>query len=155
ARELHDTLLQSFHGIMFRLQAVRNMLPARTDEAILTLDAAILTTEHAIGEGRDAIQDLRSAPSVQTDLGQTLARFAKELGDAETSREVPTFRVTVEGEVHLLSPILHDEVCRIARELIRNAFRHARARRVEAEIRYDDQMFCLRIRDDGTGVDAQ
>ena len=27
ARELHDTLLQSFHGLMFRFQAVRNMLP--------------------------------------------------------------------------------------------------------------------------------
>jgi len=140
---------------MFRLQAVRNMLPARTDEAIQTLETAILTTEQAIGESRDAVQDLRSAPPVQRDLGPALAAFAKELGDPEASRGLPTFRVTVEEEVHVLSPILHDEVCRIARELIRNAFRHACARRIEAEIRYDDQMFCLRIRDDGTGVDAQ
>src|SRR5262249_10653428 len=29
ARELHDTLLQSFHGLMFRFQAARNMLPRR------------------------------------------------------------------------------------------------------------------------------
>ena len=88
ARELHDTLLQSFHGIMFRLQAVRNMLPARTDEAIQTLDTAILTTEQAIAESRDAIQDLRSAPSVQRDLGQALATFAKELGDPETKPRI-------------------------------------------------------------------
>ena len=27
APELHDTLLQSFHGLMFRFQAVRNILP--------------------------------------------------------------------------------------------------------------------------------
>jgi signal transduction histidine kinase/ligand-binding sensor domain-containing protein len=153
ARELHDTLLQSFHGIMFRLQAVRNMLPARTNEAIQTLDTAILTTERAIAEGRDAIQDLRSGS--QRDLGQALATFAKEVGGPETTPDLPTFRVTVEGEPHLLSPVLHDEVCRIARELIRNAFRHARAHRIEADIRYADHLFCLRIRDDGTGVDPQ
>lgn len=153
ARELHDTLLQSFHGIMFRLQAVRNMLPGRMDEAIQTLDTAILTTERAIAEGRDAIQDLRSGP--QRDLGQALATFAKEVGGLETTRDLPTFRVTVEGGPHLLSPSLHDEVCRIARELIRNAFRHAHAHRIEADIRYDDHFFWLRIRDDGTGVDPQ
>jgi signal transduction histidine kinase/ligand-binding sensor domain-containing protein len=152
ARDLHDTLLQSFHGIMFRLQAVRNMLPGRTEQAIFALDTAILKTEQAIADGRDAIQDLRSAPSRQTDLGHEIAIFAKELGGPEPNQDSPTFRVTVEGEPQLLSPILHDEVCRIARELVRNAFRHARARRIEADIRYDPHLFCLRIRDDGTGI---
>ncbi len=45
ARELHDTLLQSFHGLLFQFQAVRNMLPQRTDEAMKTLDGAITATE--------------------------------------------------------------------------------------------------------------
>jgi signal transduction histidine kinase len=154
ARELHDTLLQSLHGLMFRFQAVRNMLPGRTDEAIHTLDGAILRTEQAIAESRDAIQDLRSE-SGERDLGRALATFVKELAGPETSQDCPMFRVTVEGEPHLLSPTLYDEVCRIARELIRNAFRHGRARRIEAEIRYDDSLFCLRIRDDGTGIDPK
>jgi len=153
ARELHDTLLQSLHGLMFRFQAVRNMLPARTDEAIHTLDGAILSTEQAIAESRDAIQDLRSESAGERDLGRALATFVKELTGSEASQDVPMFRVTVEGEPHLLSPAFYDEVCRIARELLRNAFRHARARRIEAEIRYDDSLFCLRVRDDGTGID--
>ena len=33
ARDLHDTLLQSFHGLLFRFQAARNMLPNRPEEA--------------------------------------------------------------------------------------------------------------------------
>src|SRR5262249_28148951 len=33
ARELHDTLLQSFHGLVFRFQAAINMLPDRPVEA--------------------------------------------------------------------------------------------------------------------------
>jgi signal transduction histidine kinase/streptogramin lyase len=153
ARELHDTLLQSLHGLMFRFQAVRNMLPGRTDEAIQTLDGAILRTEQAIAESRDAIQDLRSQSAGERDLGRALASFVKELVGPETSQVSPTFRITVEGEPHRLSPTLHDEVCRIASELIRNAFRHAHARRIEAGIRYEETLFCLRVRDDGTGVD--
>src|SRR5271154_1233460 len=42
---------------------------------------------------------------------------------------------------------------RIAVEALRNAFRHAQARQVEVEIRYDDEQFRLRVRDDGKGMD--
>jgi signal transduction histidine kinase len=49
--------------------------------------------------------------------------------------------------------MVQDEVYRIAREVLRNAFRHARARQIEAEIRYDDRSLRLRIRDDGKGID--
>jgi len=38
---------------------------------------------------------------------------------------------------------------------LRNAFQHAQASRIEAEIRYDDREFRLRIRDDGKGVDSR
>jgi len=40
----------------------------------------------------------------------------------------------------------------MAREILSNAFRHARARRIEAEVRYDDGHVRVRIRDDGTGI---
>ena len=59
ARELHDTLLQSFQGLMFSFQAARNLLPGRTEEAIRTLDGAIREGDEAVAEGRDAIQNLR------------------------------------------------------------------------------------------------
>ena len=43
---------------------------------------------------------------------------------------------------------------KIAAEALRNAFRHAQARQVEVEIRYDKEQFRLRVRDDGKGIDA-
>jgi signal transduction histidine kinase len=52
-----------------------------------------------------------------------------------------------------LSPLLQDEVYRIAREILRNAFHHAHASRIEAEIAYDRQFYRLRIRDNGKGID--
>ena len=51
-----------------------------------------------------------------------------------------------------MSPTLQDEVYRIGREVLRNAFRHAHARHIEAEIRYDKRDLRLRIRDDSEGL---
>jgi ligand-binding sensor domain-containing protein/signal transduction histidine kinase len=151
ARELHDTLLQSFHGVMFQFQAARNMLRQEPEKAAQALDDAILATEEAIGEGRDAIRGLRHQP---VDLARLLNVTGKELA-AKTNESSPTFRVVVEGEPRTLEPMLQDEVYRIAREVIRNAFRHALAHRIEAEVRYDEQGVRLRVRDDGKGIDKE
>jgi signal transduction histidine kinase/streptogramin lyase len=156
ARELHDTLLQSFHGSLFRFQAARNMLPRRPEEAIQVLDSAITRADEAIAEGRAAIQNLRYEPSAHSDLEHLVIAIGQELEDSEAANHEPAnFRVTVEGKRQPLSPILQDEVYRIARELLRNAFQHAQARHIEAEIQYDDRLLRLRIRDDGKGMDPK
>jgi ligand-binding sensor domain-containing protein/signal transduction histidine kinase len=161
ARELHDTLLQSFHGLLFRFQAARNMLPRRPEEAIQALDTAITRAEEAIAEGRGAIQGLRPELATTRDLAHLLTATGQELaGGSPDARQhekghSPAFRVTEEGERQTLSPILQDEVYRIARELLRNAFLHANAHKIEAEIRYDYARLRLRIRDDGKGIDPR
>jgi signal transduction histidine kinase/ligand-binding sensor domain-containing protein len=156
ARELHDTLLQSFHGLMFRFQAARNMLPRRPEAALEVLDEALERTEQAIEEGRNAIQDLRSETAAHRHLEHLLAAMGQQL---ESSQDVDcdpaSFRLTVEGERRNLFPVLEDEVYRIACELLRNAFLHAQARQIEAEIRYEDSLLRLRIRDDGKGIDPK
>jgi signal transduction histidine kinase/ligand-binding sensor domain-containing protein len=156
ARELHDTLLQSLHGLMFRFQAARNMLPRRPEEAMQALDGAIARTEQAIAESRGAILDLRSETVAQSDLAELLTAMGQELAAFEdANRDGPVFRVIVEGERRRLSPILQAEVYGIARELLRNAFQHASAHQIEAEIRYEDHLFRLRVRDDGKGIDPK
>ena len=154
ARDLHDTLLQSFHGLMFRFQAARNMLPGRPEQAMQALDGAIARTEQAITEGRGAIGDLRSEPAAQSDLAELLTAMGQELAAFEDANgNGPLFRVIVEGERRRLSPILQEEVYWIARELLRNAFQHAHANQIEAEIRYEGHRFRMRVRDDGKGID--
>jgi signal transduction histidine kinase len=157
ARELHDTLLQSFHGLMFRFQAARNMLPRRPDEAIQALDSALERTEQAIVEGRDAIHDLRASTVATNELAQAVTALGKEMSHELASQGSvhgsAKFHVVVEGPPRDLHPILRDEVYAIAREAVRNAFRHARARNIEAQITYNASSFQLRIRDDGKGID--
>ena len=155
ARELHDTLLQSFHGLLLRFQAATNLLPERPAEARKTLESAIDQAAQAITEGRDAVQGLRSSTVVASDFALTINTLGQELASGETNANATEFHVEVEGTPQNLHPILRDEVYRIAGEAMRNAFRHAQAQRIEVEIRYDVRQLRLRVRDDGKGIDAK
>ena len=147
ARELHDTLLQSFQGLMLRFQVIDELLPpGKAKEA---LEKALERGDQAIVEGRDAVHDLRSSTVITNDLADAV----KALGDELAAEDSATFRVVVEGSPRNLHPILRDEIYRIAREAVRNAFSHARAREIEAELTYGEGLLRLRIRDDGRGMD--
>ena len=153
ARELHDTLLQSLHALLLRFQSASNILPARPDEAKVRLDGAIEQASNAITEGRDAVHQLRSSGLTATDLAESIGNFGKELLGNLSSDNLPEFQVQVEGAARALSPAVRDEAYRIAAEALRNAIRHANARRIEVEIRYDREQLRLRIRDNGKGID--
>jgi ligand-binding sensor domain-containing protein/signal transduction histidine kinase len=153
ARELHDSLLQGFQGLMFRLQAVRNLLPGRASEAVQALDIALERGDKAIAEGRDTVSDLRQSIVGESDIAQALAALAEELAPQSGHGAVPGVRVLVEGEQKELNPMVRDEIYRIGREALRNAFRHAKAQKIEAEITYGDSEFLLHVRDDGNGID--
>jgi len=153
ARELHDTLLQSFHSLLLRFQAVSNLLPA--GEAKERLDGAIEQAAEAITEGRDAVHELRSSTVTTSDLAEAIGALGDELAAEKGSQNSPVFRVHVEGMARSIDPMLRDEVYRIVAEGLRNAFRHAEARRIEVEIHYDERELRLRLRDDGKGMDAR
>jgi signal transduction histidine kinase len=80
-----------------------------------------------------------------------LSAVANEL----TGEGTAIFDLAVEGGPRELHPIIRDEICRISREALRNAFKHAHARHIEAEISCGEATFRLRIRDDGAGIPAQ
>jgi signal transduction histidine kinase len=154
ARELHDTLLQSFQALMLHFQAVNDLLPS--GKAKEAFERALDRADQAIVESREAIQNLRSSTTVTNDLAQAIAALGEELACAHDSeRASPTFRVSIEGRARDLHPILRDDVYRIAREALRNAFHHAEASKIEADIAYGERLLRLRIRDDGKGIDPK
>ncbi len=158
ARDLHDTLLQSFHGLILRFQAVRDMLPEEPEAAGEALGSVIDRAAAAVTEGRDAVQALRGEEELDN-LGESLAMIDREFrSEAQGSEQLELetrYRVLVEGTPRRLHPVVRDDVYRIALEAVRNAFRHAHARQVELDIRYDDGAFRIRVRDDGGGIDPQ
>src|SRR5271157_2577888 len=152
ARELHDTHLQSAHGVLLRFQTVSQLLPDRPMEAKEKLDSAIEQTASFVTEARDEVQGLRDSTLQGNDLALAISTLGQELG-TDSAHQRPVFRVAVEGEARNLHFILRDEIYKIAAEALRNAFRHSQARQIEVEIRYDNEQFRLRVRDDGKGID--
>jgi signal transduction histidine kinase len=155
ARDLHDTLLQSFHGVLLRFQAATIVLQDRPMDAKQQLEHAIDEAAQAITEGRNAVQNLRSATAAADDLAVAIGTLGRELAATQATDRTatpPVIDVSVEGTPRDLHPIVRDEVYRIAGEAVRNAFRHASAHRIEVDIRYDERRLRVRVRDDGQGI---
>jgi signal transduction histidine kinase len=153
ARELHDSLLQGFQGLMFQLQAVQELLPGRPRAAAEFLEAAMQTGDQAISEGREAVQNLRSSTFEDVDLATVLGALGADLPVGTEQQASPEYRVIVEGKPRDLNPDVRDDIYRFAREAVRNAYQHANARHIETEIIFREMDLSIRVRDDGIGVD--
>ncbi len=153
AQELHDTLLQGFLSASMQVHVAADCL-APESQAKPILTRALQLMGQVTEEGRNAVRGLRSTESVTLDLEQSFAFIQQELLLPQ-SRPPVAFRVIVEGERRALHPLLRDEVYKIGREALINAFRHAQARKIEVELNYASKRLRVLVRDDGSGIDPQ
>jgi signal transduction histidine kinase/ligand-binding sensor domain-containing protein len=150
ARDLHDTLLQGFQGLILRFHDAMMMIPER-EPARQRMEKALDRADEVMAEGRDRVVNLHASFEKSGDLSQSLAR----IGDEIASGSEVTVCVTVEGRVQKLDPVALDEIYCIGREAMMNAFRHSKGRSIEVEVDYAPWVFRLRIRDDGRGIDPK
>src|SRR5579872_2505040 len=150
AQDLHDTLLQGFLSVSMQLQAAVNDLPADSASRPRFHDL-IRLMERVLEEGRFAVQGLRRPQDPDSTLGQALAEIPTQLGLSPAA----SFRVVVEGRPRALRSGLCDEIYRISREAIINAYRHSRARNIETQIEYRATELRIAVRDNGCGIDRR
>jgi signal transduction histidine kinase len=149
ARELHDTLLQGVQGLILKFQDATEDIP-RDSAARRKMEEALDRADDVLIEGRDRVKDLRTSPSPSLDLPTAIGAMGEELAREHSNR----FNLSVDGTPRALAPIVQEEVVRIAREAMGNAFRHASATKIETEIIYHRADLRLRVRDDGRGIDS-
>jgi len=147
ARELHDTLLQGTQGLILRLHAASQRLPAH-DPLRAELETAMDLAEQAMAEGRERVRGLRGLVQQRQDLGTALL----QVRDEACGQHLPEVRLLVEGNPRPLLPHVAEELYMIGREALLNAFQHAAAEAVEIEVGYGRRQLHLRIRDDGRGL---
>jgi signal transduction histidine kinase len=150
AQDLHDTLLQGFLSASMQLSVANDQLPSewpakRLVGRVLELMAQVLD------EGRRAVSGLRAGGGSTVDLEQAFTRIPQEIGIEQTV----DFRVIVDGKPQPLHPIIRDEVYRIGREALVNAFRHSSAKSIEIELEYVAKQLRIIVRDDGCGIDEK
>jgi signal transduction histidine kinase/ligand-binding sensor domain-containing protein len=149
ARELHDTLLQSAQGLILLFQGFAGRLSS-TDATRGEMESALDHADRLLNEARDRVGDLRST-GLDTEIAHAISRVGAELFSAGSTG----FKVLTTGTPLLLSPIVADDICRIVREALTNALRHAGATHIEVEIAYETNQLRLRVRDDGKGIDPE
>jgi signal transduction histidine kinase len=148
AQELHDTLLQGFLSASMQLQVAADLLPDDSKSRPLVARTLQLM-QQVIEEGRNTVRGLRAAGSSGVTLETALSQIKREIDpDSRVN-----FQLVVEGRRRELHPMLQDEVYRIGREALINAFRHAHARNIEVELNFASDSFRLFVRDDGGGID--
>lgn len=151
AQELHDTLLQGFLSASMQLDVEVDQLPANSPVRS-RLGNVLELMRQVTEEGRNALRGLRSSNgSGSLNLEQAFSRMKQEVSAAE---EI-AFRVIVEGSSRPMHPVVRDEVYRIGREALVNAFRHARAKNIEVDVAYLASHLRILVRDDGCGIDPE
>ncbi len=150
ARDLHDTLLQGFLSASMQLHVATDQVSPETP-ARRQLNHILELMGHVIEEGRNSLKGLRSSQATSLDLEQAFSQIPRELSvEAQVD-----FRVVVDGRPRSLRPLLRDEVYRIGREALVNAFRHSHAKSVEMELEYSARQLRVLVRDDGCGIDPK
>ncbi|HJX89318.1 MAG TPA: sensor histidine kinase [Pyrinomonadaceae bacterium] len=147
AQDLHDTLLQGLLSASMQLHVADTLL--EKESAAKPLVSRVLELMgQVVEEGRNAVQGLRT-PTATLDLDQAFLQIHEE-----PSLEKPVdYKVVVEGTPKPLHPVIRDEVYRIGREAIVNAFLHSKASKIEVILEYNPKFVQLVVRDDGVGID--
>lgn len=150
ARELHDGVGPALASLNIRLRTACKLLDQDHPAAEEIKELAELA-QTSIQDIRRLIYDLR--PAVLDELGlvaalrEYVARYRKE-HNLEVALSLP------DGNGRLPAP-LETALFRIIQEALANVARHARARRVQVSLEWDDRQVCVRIADDGQGFDLE
>jgi signal transduction histidine kinase len=146
AREIHDTLAQSFVGVSVQLELATQLLAhQQIDAAKRQLDDTRAYVREGIAEARRTIWDLRAA-TAQNTLPTRLSRLAEQ-----SSSNGLVLKLNIGGTYRPLDAATESEVLRVAQEALTNINRHAQADAATIELRYDAARLALTITDDGQG----
>jgi len=149
AQDLHDTLLQGVLSASMQLHVANDQLSAASAAKPIVVRVLDLMG-HVIDDGRNTLRGLRSSGD-GSNLEQAFSQIPQELSVPQAI----DFRVLVEGQVQPLHPVIRDQVYRIGREAMANAFRHARATSIEVELEYANHQLRVLVRDNGCGIDPR
>jgi signal transduction histidine kinase/ligand-binding sensor domain-containing protein len=148
SREIHDTLLQSLVGLALQLDVLGHSLEALSADARQSVTRMRRQVEAYIRDARQSIWNLRSQPLEAEDLVGAL----RGLGKRNTAGTAVRFTLTTTGEPRRVSGRTENELLRIAQEAVTNTMRHAKATRIDLDLRFDGTAVTLRVSDDGCGL---
>lgn len=147
ARELHDTISQGMHGIVYSLRSLHDLLDS-SERGMKILGHLEQTADETLQELHRLVEELSPSPLEDYGLADALRRhcdlFARRYG------------LDLELCLHYDGGLQSGQeaaIFRIVQEALTNAWRHAGAARVCVELTGGPGGAVLAVRDDGRGFD--
>jgi signal transduction histidine kinase len=147
AHEMHDTIAQSFAGIAFQLEAIRNGLPDENQTAHQQLDLALEMVQYSHEEARRSIATLRPESLTSAGILSALSSCAHRMVEGS----VVEIESTSTGDPCEIPLRVKDTFFRIGQEAIANAVRHAKPTRLSLRLEYGRSLVIMEIKDNGIG----
>jgi signal transduction histidine kinase len=146
ALDMHDTLTQSFAGIGFQLQAVRDETPL-PEPSRRHVEVAIAMVHSSHEEAKRNISALRPEYLGKSDLIEALCEYANRIIDG---RSIHVSSCT-KGRTVNIPLYIADAMFRIGEEAISNAIRHAKPSSILISLVFEGHTVGLTLGDDGCG----
>jgi PAS domain S-box-containing protein len=148
ARNLHDAINQSLFSAGLIAEVLPRLWDQDQDLARRSLEDLRRLTRSAQAEMRALLAELRPSTLIDSDLDELL----QLLGNALSGRIDIPVAVTVTGEI-ILPAKVQVAFYRVCQEALSNVAKHAKANRVEINLKQERDVVELHIRDDGQGFD--
>ena len=149
AREIHDSLVQAFAGILLHTEALGVSLVAdnpRSKRAYLQIQKLART---GLDEARRSVKALRPKALEGSTLSEALQQAVEQLSEANLFG-----CFSQRGAALKLSGEVQAALFRIAQEALTNIRKHARATSVWISLEFKSRQVVLTIQDDGIGLAA-
>ncbi len=149
ARELHDETGQTLTALSMGLRGLKENINQNPRRAAQQTEQLEKLATGAVGELQRMVAGLH--PSQLDDLG--LVAALRWFAAISMEHSGVTFLVQPAGQFNDLSIELRTALFRIAQESITNIIRHSKASRAVIELKRENNLLMMKIRDNGCGFD--
>lgn len=147
AREIHDTLAQSFTGILLQNGAAMQILADDLEATQAHLETIDELARSGLAEARRSVKALRPQLLEDGNLDSALHHLVTQMrATADTA-----LIYEIKGIAYPLPAEVENNLLRIGQEALTNAIKHANAGEIRVELAYQNLQCSLQIKDDGKG----
>ncbi|MBN3949658.1 MAG: PAS domain-containing protein [Nostoc sp. NMS7] len=147
AREIHDTLAQSFTGILVQVGAATQVLADDIEATQAHLEIIDELARTGLAEARRSVSALRPQLLEDGNLHSALHRLVTQMRAAADTALI----YEIKGTAYSLPTEVENHLLRIGQEALTNAIKYADAAEIRVELVYDNAQCILRVKDDGRG----
>ncbi|WP_242054145.1 PAS domain S-box protein [Nostoc sp. FACHB-888] len=147
AREIHDTLAQSFTGILLQVGAVTQVLADDPEATQVHLEMIEELARAGLAGARRSVSALRPQLLEEGNLESALHRIVAQMRSTTDTALI----CETQGTAYSLPTEMENNLLRIGQEALTNAIKYACAGEIRVELVYNQTQCILQIKDNGRG----